>query len=225
MQRLPILLSLTGLILLALPACAVSLTYSAEAMEAKVIDADTKQPIEGVVITANWQLEQGTVGGNIQVGQLMVLEAVTDKEGRFSFPAWSPKTVWQSFLVNDDPQLLLFKPGYEYRRLNNPYSSDRELRLRSVRRSSWNGKTIELKPFKGTVEEWASHLSFLHTSIRSILSGGECEWKKMPRMMVALDKQEKLFREKHIYSPLYSIADLPNAKCGSPRESLREFIQ
>ena len=79
--------------LMALPACAGPLTYSAEAIEAKVIDADTKKPLDGVVVTANWQLEEGTLGGNVQAGQLMVMEAVTGKDGKFAFPGWGPKTV------------------------------------------------------------------------------------------------------------------------------------
>lgn len=208
-----------------LAACAAPLTYSAEPIEARVIDADTKQPIEGVVVTANWQLEEGTFGGNVQAGQLMVLEAVTDKDGVFRFPAWGPKKAAKGHLVSDDPQLLLFKSGYEYRRLSNQHSGDRELRLRPVRRSDWNGRVIVLRPFKGTEKEYAGRLSFLHTSIRSIMSGGQCEWKKIPRMVVALDEQEKQFRSKGIYSPLYSIEDLPDGNCGSPNEYLREFMK
>ena len=137
-----------------LAACAGSLTYSAEPIETKVIDADTKQPLEGVVVTANWQLEEGTFGGNVPAGQLMVMESVTDKEGKFSFPAFGPKRAPKGHLVNRDPQLLLFKSGYEYQRLNNPYSSDREMRLRPVRRSVWNGRVIALKKFTGTRTEW-----------------------------------------------------------------------
>ncbi|MHB8535099.1 MAG: peptidase associated/transthyretin-like domain-containing protein [Sulfuricaulis sp.] len=151
--------------LVSLPACAGPLTYSAEPIEAWVVDAKTKQPLEGVVVTANWQLEEGTLGGSVPAGQLMVLESVTDKNGRFFFPAWGPKRVPKGHLVNDDPQLLLFMSGYEYQRLNNPYSSNRELRLRPVRRSVWSGRTIELKKFVGTPKQ---RLEMLERSIPSL---------------------------------------------------------
>lgn len=203
----------------ALPACAMPLSYSAEPIEGIVIDAETKQPLEGVVVTANWQLEQGTVGGNIQVGQLMVMEAVTDKVGKFSFPTWGPKTTRNSFLVNDDPQLLLFKSGYEYRRLNNPYSSDRELRLRPVRRSVWDGKTIEVKPFKGALEEYARHLGSLGNNLYPLLGSEACHWKQVPQMLLALTRQSRNFRKLGI-NALYDVdVYLPvrERECGSPK--------
>lgn len=225
-------------------ACATGIPshYSAEAISTKVIDAETKQPLEGVVVVAHWQLYYSSVGGRVQAGQLEVMETVTGPDGVFAFPAWGPKKVpryqpkegdvWlahvpgfapDAYLDSSDPELILFKSGYTYRRLQNPLLSTVD--HSPVRRSMWNGRTIELKPFKGALEQWAGHLSFLHTSIRSILSDDQCEWKKIPRMVVAIDKQEKLFRAKGIYSPLYSVDDLPNSNCGSPKTFLREFMQ
>lgn len=225
-----VVLFLLCVILGTLPACAASLTYSAESIEAKVIDAETKQPLEGVVVTANWQLEQGTVGGNIQAGQLMVLEAVTDKEGRFSFPAWGPKTAWQSFLVNDDPQLLLFKPGYEYRRLFNRYTSDRELRTRPLRRSDWNGKMIELKRFKGTIEAYEDQFESFNRDLEHLAADNpeECGWKKIPDTIRAMYRERKRLIKQGVNPNTLSSIDkrlLMNDEyftkkgegCGSPR--------
>lgn len=167
-----------------LPACASPLTYSAEPIEAWVIDAVTKKPMEGVIVTANWQLVEGTLGGSRPLGQLKVMEAVTDKNGRFAFPAWGPVEVTKGHLVSDDPQLLLFKSGYQYLRLSNQYTSDRELRLRPVRRSDWNGKTIEMKRFTGTPEEWFKMLE------RSIPSFGRREDYKQSMLLKAILAEE-----------------------------------
>ena len=210
--------------LLPLAACANTLTYSAEPITAQVIDADTQQPIKGVVVTANWQLEEGTFGGNVPAGQLMVMESVTDNEGKFSFPAWGPKRAPKGHLVADDPQLLLFKSGYEYRRLNNPYSSDRELRLRPVRRSVWNGRVIMLKPFGGSPDAYAKHLSFMPLSWA--YNGDDCEWKKIPQLVAAVNKQAIAFQRQGIMSDLYtfgSLIPLPgySDKCGA-REYFKE---
>ena len=179
---------------LPLAARANTLTYSAEPIAAQVIDADTKKPLEGVVVTANWQLEQGTAGGNIQAGQLMVMEAVTDNEGKFSFPAWGPKTTRESFLVNDDPQLLLFKSGYEYRRLNNPYSSDRELRLRPVRRSVWNGRVIALKLFReADMQTQYKNLLNFSKEVDSFATWhiDPCQWTKLPISVSKMFQERK----------------------------------
>jgi len=202
----PILQFFIATALLPLVACAGPLTYSAEGIEAKVIDADTKKPLEGVVVTANWQLEEGTFGGNVPAGQLMVMEAVTDTNGVFRFAAWGPKTAAKGHLVSNDPQLLLFKSGYEYRRLSNQYSGDRELRLRPVRRSDWNGRVIVLKPFKGTMEEYARHLDNL--SLSWAYTGRMCEWREIPRMVFASDQQAMRFRKAGVMSSLYTIQNL-----------------
>lgn len=208
---------------LCLPLSACAITYSAEPIEAWVVDAETKQPIEGVIVTANWQLEEGTLGGNVLAGQLMVMETVTDKNGKFAFLGWGPKLALSSHLVNRDPQLLLFKSGYEYRGLQNTFIVD--YNKGSLRRSEWNGKTIEMRKFKGSLEEYAGHLGFLDTSLESILSE-ECGWKNIPRMIMAIDQQSRTFRGRGIYE-LPSIESLEvrytniKVKCGS----IAEFFQ
>lgn len=219
--------------LIAQSACSdVPKQYAAEAIEARVVDAETKKPLENVVVTANWQLEEGTLGGNRSAGQLMVMEAVTDMNGRFAFPAWGPEWVWKGFLVNEDPQLLLFKSGYEYRRLSNEYSSAPELRTRKVRRSDWNGKIIELKPFKGTQAEYAEHVYNLDNEMRFARYGNECEWKRIPRMLVEIHRLSKQFDSKgvkvrgwQIGARIRSVTDVDNQdRCGSPDEFFKSYL-
>ena len=181
-----------------MPLSACSRTYSAESIEAWVVDADTGQPIEGVVVTANWQLETGSVGGNVAAGQLMVMEAVTDAKGRFFFPAWGPKSTPIGFfipfltgpahLVNRDPQLVLFKSGYKWMEISNypliNYNNE------SLRKSDWNGKTIKLEKFKGNLREYAEHLSYMTIGLRFMEQ--ECNWKKTPKMILAIDQQHQV---------------------------------
>lgn len=202
------------------PACSGSpLYYSAEAIEARVIDAVTKKPLEGVVVTANWQLIEGTIGGSRPIGQLKVMEAVTDKNGRFTFPAWGPVEVSKGHLVSEDPQLLLFKSGYHYQRLSNKYTSDRELRLRPIRRSDWTGKTIELQSFKGSKEKYAKHLGSLNNDLYPLLGSEACDWKQIPQMLLALTQQSRAFRKLGIEA-LYDVdvyLPVSERKCGSPK--------
>src|SRR6266852_2229864 len=62
--------------------------YAANTLEGQVLEAETKAPLEGVIVVVNWELVDPT---NLPVAQLMVMETVTGKNGRFVFPAWGPK--------------------------------------------------------------------------------------------------------------------------------------
>lgn len=219
-----------------LPACA-GFMYSAEPMEARVIDAETKQPLDGVIVVGHWQLERGTPGGSVLAGQLAVVETVTDRQGRFAFPGFGPRLAVTSHLVNEDPELILFKSGYRYLALTNEYSGDVELRTRLVRRSEWNGKTIELKPFRGTREEYAEHIYRLSSDMDSMLDfsrGDEdCNWRKTPRILTALHKMSLQFEAEGIKlkgwrlgQRIFRIEDIPrNSKCGSVEEFFRSYLR
>lgn len=202
-------------VLMGLPACATPVTYSADPIEAWIVDADTKQPLEGVIVTANWQLFHSTVGGRVPGDQLMVLEAVTAKDGKFTFSAWGPKLALWGYLDNLDPQLLLFKSGYDYKRLTNRVSS--KTNHDSVRHSEWNGRTIDLKPFKGTLEEYARHLAGDYRSAIRFLLESE-EWKKTPCLLVALDVEAKRLDYRGFLA-LFGVSNLEREK------RIAEFLQ
>ena len=226
-------------LLLSLQACATN--YSAEPIEAWVVDAESGQPVEGVVVVAHWQLEGGLEGGN-NLGQMMVMEAVTDQAGKFSFPAWRPKKVPSDFtwatsnarLKNMDPEMLLFKSGYEYLRLQN----DKPLKELGgmkpyVRTSEWNGKTIKMEKFKGSLQEYVKHLSSLNDNLETATNSeyGHCEWKNIPLMISANGKQSKIFRAENIphssfYGGLFSNEEYFLRKgCGSVKEFFREHVK
>ncbi|MHB9118459.1 MAG: hypothetical protein ACYC2R_09320 [Burkholderiales bacterium] len=230
-------------LVVSLQACAKD--YSAEPIEAWVVDAETGKPLEGVIVTANWQLEIGTPGGNIPAGQMMVMETVTDKNGRLSFPGWGPEPIpdrpkskssrentlldyllsSEPHLVNRDPQLLFFKSGYKYVGLENKFT--RDYNKGSLRRSDWNSKTIKMEKFRGTLEEYAHYLVDLDISLGFAYRGESCEWMQVPRMIAAMDKEGRRFKENHIV--FYSIKnseDVPGQeKCGSAKEFFKDYLK
>lgn len=192
------------------PACATPVTYSAEPIEAWVADADTKQPIEGAIVVAHWVLEGGIHVD--RVGELVILETVTDQNGRFYFPAWGPIRHWKrSRLTYMDPEILIFKSGYEYRQLANPQTKEAiEGKPHPVRRSQWNGKTVELTPFKGTAEEYARHLAGdYRLAIRFLLESEE--WKRTPCLLTALDVEAKRLGYKG-FLVLFTVPNLKREK-------------
>ena len=218
-------------------ACATDFpnTYSAEPIEAKVIDADTKAPLEGVIVTANWALISGNPGGSTPAGQLMVLETTTDKNGVFRFPGWGPLKRRQGLLLIDDPQLLLFKSGYDYQRLNN-YRDGVPLEglwKAPVRTSQWSGKTIEMRAFKGTDEEYAKRIESLDGNLDSIRDGRNCEWRKVPRLLVALHYASEDFDAKGVKlsgwrggARIRKVTDVGNQKqCGSAEDFFQSYLR
>jgi hypothetical protein len=215
-----------------LTACVSLVTYSAEPIEAWIINADTKHPIEGAVVVAHWALEESTLVSITvrRAGDLVVMETVTDKNGRFRFPAWGPIRHWgRSRLTYMDPEILIFKSGYEFRRLANSLTAEAiGGKPYPVRRSEWNGKTIKLNQFHGSLEEYARLLAPIDGYLNSILNE-DCGWKAIPRMILAISEQSEMFRKQKIYMLSSSIEALEvqysnvKSQCGSVKDFFRGY--
>jgi len=217
--------ALLAVVVLPFVACGGMPIYSAAPIEAWVVDSETNQLIEGAVVTANWQLVTGSLaGGEIPKGQLTVMEAVTDKSGHFYFEGWTQPNLATAELRDKDPQILIFKPDYNFFSFVSDYSPGRLL-LGPNRKSAITGRTLRLSKFGGSLEKYADQLSILGTSLENIVS--DCEWKKIPRMVLALDEERK--RIKGINNRL--IVLVPNVeslegysqRCGSARKFFEAY--
>ena len=201
--------------------------YSAKEIEAWVVDEETGAPLEGVIVVAAWILRGGIELGN-PVGNANLMETVTDKNGRFFFPAWGP--VWKKgALLFEDPELYFLKRDYEHRRLSNRISGF-ETSRGSVRSSDWHGKTIKMKKFQGSLEEYAEGLSNLSISISSVVGRSRdnagCEWMKIPKMLAEIFRLKELFMKEQIFHYLLYINDLPlSEQCNSPQTFFKEYIK
>lgn len=89
----------------------------------KLIDANTKDPIEGAVVVAIWYEARGTIAGeSTRLKDLK--ETLTDKDGKWSIqgPKGRPIDSSSDFIVlltlitgihyTREPEFLIFKPGY-----------------------------------------------------------------------------------------------------------------
>ena len=142
--------------LLSLGGCAPPI-YFAKATHGTIVDAETKQPIAGAVVYANWDLfDELWGGGSHGVQSLQVTEVVTDKDGNYLVPGWGPKRrPCFTYLDNSDPYLVILKSGYVPSGfLNAPSNS-------WVRVSEANGRALELNPFSGTPDQRYHQLSTL----------------------------------------------------------------
>jgi len=191
--------------------------YSAEPIEGKVIDHETGQPIEGANVVAQWVLAGGWEGHHID--RWIVIEAVTDAEGRYRIPGWGPKwRPWFRWLTNADPEIVVFKPVYWPRMERNMARGSFSMEGinpsgTKVRKSFWNGKDIELWRFKlgepiekqympggrpfpdGTImteKEWAGRISMVQTIVgwtRMLFEGKEEDWLKIQNLIKTLQKE------------------------------------
>jgi hypothetical protein len=161
--------------------------YSAEAIEAQVVDADSGAPLEAVNVIAAWQLRGGLEAGNIE-GYLEVREAVTDPNGVFRIPAWGPKVKRQGGGVAEAaPRFMLFKPGYKYRSVANRHPPQRG----QVLQSDWNGRTITMQRFTGSALEYKEELHRLPIDLENLHRYVGDYWPQIPRFLCAGARLER----------------------------------
>lgn len=177
--------------LLSAPAHA-QLTFSADAINGKVVDEETGAPLTGVIIVAKWTIEASYVGYDNEL--LNTLETVSDKDGNYGFPAWGPKMLpitaisfsrSDLFGSGNDPGVMYFKSGYWPAREKNDVTYpglnivDRKTPLGGF---IANGKTIKLKKWDGKDE--AKYFECVSNRVDELKGG----WKKYPRMSLAIDE-------------------------------------
>lgn len=85
-------------------------TTSWAAYKGQIVDADTKEPIEGVVVFMEWSyLEFNLMPHAHKFAG--AYDTLTDTEGRFSLQRWWSLNPWR--LMFADNLLTIFKSGYE----------------------------------------------------------------------------------------------------------------
>lgn len=143
-------LLITMLLLLSLQACAHPMYYRSKEFSGSVVDATTNEPIEGVVVVAQWIPRSWKVGEMGHYGLVEIYEALTDKDGKYIIPGWGPKLREPgTYLDEGEPEISLFKKGYWYLRVVNDGKGEDS----SLRESVWDGRNIKLKRFGGEPAE------------------------------------------------------------------------
>ncbi|MES3001248.1 MAG: hypothetical protein V4787_11210 [Pseudomonadota bacterium] len=218
--------SLLLMVALVLPLQACGVAYSAKPIEGWVVDAATKKPLEGVNVVAHWVVQFGLEGGGGT--DLMLMETVTDKNGRYAFPKWGPVSVpmslpWEARMKSQSPELIFFKPDYWPDARSNETKGPQPGPGPLVRTSDWNGKSIELRKFDDKLDRYGSMLGTVLTGV----SYGDCKWKKIPRMIVSLEAESKRLSELKILSWPPTISDIEGfderSNCGSVKKFFEEY--
>lgn len=120
--------------------------------KAQVVDAETKQPLQGVVVLAVWYRYWPAVEDLGAFGYVDSEEVITDKDGQFTIKA-------RSFIpfdpfVLEEPEFHFVKPGYGRWRFQRDEGGlrldvrDRKLPYQDAGRLGDKGTMIELVPLK-----------------------------------------------------------------------------
>jgi hypothetical protein len=88
-----------------------SVYYSDGPWSGKIIDAETKEPIEGVVVLAVWQKVYATPAGDSSYF-FDATEVLTDKDGKFLIPKFRALNIIPIIRRIEGPIFTIYKLGY-----------------------------------------------------------------------------------------------------------------
>ena len=126
--------------------------YESPGFSIKVVDQNTGQPLADVHALAEWT-QYGFHGSG---GVLIAQDAVSAADGVLKFPAWGPtRGSSRGLVLNQDPVVSLFKPGYVVLIIHNAPGSDERAHVRGLKQ---DGQTFKLEPFRGPLDVWIKEL-------------------------------------------------------------------
>ncbi|MEK6697815.1 MAG: carboxypeptidase-like regulatory domain-containing protein [Nitrospirota bacterium] len=159
------------------PACCVRPIQYDGAYKGKVIDADTGDPIEGVVILGTWDTVFSGVAGGVSE-YYDAKETVTDRNGEFTLPGVGLRLN----IINklDSVYVLMFKTGYEY--VDGPWES-LKASFYYKDKIKWEGNKSTIPLRRLTSEERRKH--------SSLPSRPSAPTKKMKLMTKEIDRARR----------------------------------
>lgn len=197
--------------------------YSAAGMRARVIDAETKKPVAGVHVVVTWNVTYHQFIHGSGTRTVEIAEGVSDADGWFNLPSWGPAMLPAGVPMgatgkNISSFIEFFKSGYAYKRADNSNGS-------SYKTSGWNGKTIEIVRFVGTRAQYAEQTESRYFDIRDM----KCAFKKMPGMLIALERDAQALDREGLRHGRPRLGDLDelnkNDGCGSVAEFLGPYLR
>ena len=91
--------------------CFATVTHAGGPWKGRVVDLETKEPLEGAVVLAVWhKTYRGPAGEGSKLHR--VKETLTDKDGHFEVPAYIAINFLPLIRYIEGPHFHIFKPGY-----------------------------------------------------------------------------------------------------------------
>ena len=95
------------------------LSYHEAALSGVVLDYDSKSPLEGTVVVAEYNKAAMGLGAGSVSSTIAVRETLTDKNGHFHFPSYT--TLIHPFSWQIPTILIIFSPGYASVKVDGKY--------------------------------------------------------------------------------------------------------
>jgi len=109
------------------------LIYHEPEFNGKMLDIETKQPIEGAVVVVEYNKKTMGIGASMS-SVMDARETLTDKDGNFHFPSYT--TLIQPFSWQIPTSFIIFKPGYASLELGSGYFT---VEVTKEQSGSWPG--------------------------------------------------------------------------------------
>lgn len=77
----------------------------------RIIDIETKEPLEGAVVVAVWERVWKTPAGGV-ADFYEIKEVLTNQEGNYEMPSYTPINLLPILSYIRGPEFTIFKPGY-----------------------------------------------------------------------------------------------------------------
>ncbi len=177
--------------------------YYMKTFEITVVDEETNEPLEGVVLLAYWQLESGSFGGAVAEDIAAVREAVSDKSGKVGYRGFIKVLPFYPGWIRNakNPTFSLYKSGYEdglYNNVGRKIGGGRIYNILTYNERKgnnnpitgnfafWNSMSVKLKKHEESIENFQFYRQF-GKSVTKVLnkSNFKCDWEEIPFSLVA----------------------------------------
>ncbi len=155
----------------------------AKTYHGQLVDAETGEPLEGAVVVVVWHTEPRIAMDPPEYFH-DAKEALTDAQGKFRLEA-SPAINWNPFMAIKDPNIVIFKPGYEPFALLRTLTRQGFKSFEDVDQAFRKGTTIKLPKLK-TQEELRMFSGFGDLGIGGVPFG------KVRNLLKLLNVQRKM---------------------------------
>ena len=194
------------LALITLSACSYSIApFDEPGVRGKVIDHDTKAPLQGVIVYGYYATVEGSIGGGESVKEVLrSFEAETDANGVFELPPWKSSLKLVRGEPRDQfPRLGFYKGGYaavgdSLTTLRKWYPQGPESGERVIANNGnlydWTARPQALKKAKTERERYDA----LRDSSDSVMTTGPCGWEDYKNLLWAKHVEWKAFLQRNI---------------------------
>jgi hypothetical protein len=226
-----------------LSACTFSISpFDEPLVRGKVIDQDTLQPLQGVIVYGFYVTAEGSIaGGTVYRDVVRSFETQTDAAGVFEIPAWnSGYQLVRGQPRGEFPKIGFYKGGYNtktdalatLRRWypQGPIAGERVIRAATASNNGsaelwdWTARPMALTQAKTEKQRYDAIID-AGDAFRFADSDGACGWERHVGLLVALHVEWKDFLRRNVPPESLAADGYPKSNFFHPDLDLRNRLQ